>query len=231
MASTTLGSAGIKPDPAGFAIKPNQVAPSSVVLKSSPVEYTSPTLPNSLQQLQQQSLLITINNNPFTKGANDILLDLRQQIMNRRFKFDEQFRSLLQNSRISLHNMFEGTYGILYQRNTEIFTSMFQSLEQYYVNGGIQLHQSMQNFFDELYQKIFQVLNASREYNQDYLKCATEQMSKLKPFKDVPEKLIDDIIRAFVSARTFNQALNRGIDVIRKVISVSWTENKHQRCF
>lgn len=159
--------------------------------------------------------------NSYTTAANDILLELRQEMLTKSIKFDDNFRSLLSSSKLGLHNMFTDTYGMLYRHNTEIFTSMFESLEQYYANGQVKLTKSMENFFDGLYQKVFQVYNSYRTFSPDDLKCATRQMSKLKPFKDVPDRLIDGIKRAFVSARTFVQALNRGIDVIKRIISVS----------
>lgn len=119
--------------------------------------------------------------------------------------------------------MFADTYGMMYEKNTEIFTSMFESLEQYYANGQINLTKSMENFFERLYQKIFQAYNSNKVFPPSYLECATEQLAHLNPFKDVPEKLINEIRHAFVAARTFHQALNSGIDVVKAIISVSIT--------
>jgi len=176
---------------------------------------------------QQQSTLITTHqtnslNNPYTLATHSLLLDLRQQLINRALKFDEHFRSLLSSSKLNLHNMFVDTYGMMYEHNTEIFTSMYESLEQYYATGQIKLTKSMENFFERLYQKIFQVYNSNRAFTPSYLECATEQLAHLKPFKDAPEKLIGEIRHAFVAARTFNQALNSGIDAIKSIISVSF---------
>lgn len=160
-------------------------------------------------------------NNPYTLATHSLLLDLRQQLIDKSMKFDKHFRDLLSSSKISLHNMFVDTYGMMYEHNTEIFTGMYESLEQYYSTGTTPLTKSMENFFERLYQKIFQVYNSNRAFTHSYLECATEQLAHLKPFKDAPEKLIREIRHAFVAARTFNQALNSGIDVIRGIISVS----------
>lgn len=117
--------------------------------------------------------------------------------------------------------MFVTTYGMMYEHNTEIFTNMYESLEQYYDTGRVGLTKSMENFFQRLYQKIFQVANSNRAFAPAYLECVSEQMTNLKPFKDAPEKLIIDIRHALVAARTFNQALNSAMDIIKNIITVS----------
>lgn len=117
--------------------------------------------------------------------------------------------------------MFTDTYGNLYERNAQIFTNMFDNLEQYYSKGGVKLTESMEHFFEELYQRIFQVFNPSRSFSDSYLACATKHLSIIKPFEDVPEKLTKNIKNALVAARTFEQALNGGIDFIKGIISVS----------
>lgn len=181
---------------------------------------------NKQQISQQQQQQQPINSNPYTAATYSLLLDLRQQMINKALKFDDHFRNLLSSSKISLHNMFVDTYGMMYQHNTEIFTSMFESLEQYYATGQIKLTKMMETFFERLYQKIFQVVNTNRAFSPSYLECATEQLAHLKPFRDTPEKLIAEIKHTFVAARTFNVALNNGIDVIKGIISVSCSSNE-----
>lgn len=209
----------------------NQYVPSSPLSPLSPLSpsssSSSPPSPSPSSSSHNQ-MIPTQNNdliNPYTKAANDILLDLRQEMLVRSMNFDENFRHSLSRSKLSLHSMFKDTYGLLYEHNTEIFTSMFESLEQYYAHGQIKLTKTMENFFDGLYQKVFQVYNSYRSFTEEDLKCATQQISKLKPFKDVPDRLIEGVKRAFVSARTFTNALTRGIDVIKRIISVSKSES------
>lgn len=151
----------------------------------------------------------------------DIFLDLRQQLITRAFKFDEHFRNLLSSSKVSLHNMFADAYGTMYEKNTIIFTAMFENLEQYYAHGQINLTRSMKKFFDDLYKKIFQLAATNKIYTSQYLDCASNQLANTGTFKDIPEKLIEEIRHAFVAARTFHQALQTGIDVVKMIISVS----------
>ena len=182
--------------------------------------HNHPSLSSFTQQSYPQSMINSLNN-PYSQATHAILLDLRQQLINRAIKFDEHFKSLLSSSKLSLHNMFVDTYGIMYQQNSEIFTSMYESLEQYYATGQVELTKSMQEFFVKLYQKIFQAFNMNRVFAAEYMTCVTDQLEHLKPFKDAPEKLIGEIRHAFVAARTFNQALGSGIDIIKSIVSVS----------
>lgn len=53
--------------------------------------------------------------------------------------------------------MFRKTYGIQYEQNTDLFKGMFHQLETFYTQGGIDLGVKMDDFFVELYQRMFQV--------------------------------------------------------------------------
>lgn len=208
--------------------RPNNVMQNSQQQLLSPTTQSAGSTNRHLNLLLSSSVgqagapLQSINNqNPYTAATNNALLELRQQMLNRAVKFDENFRSLLTKSKISLHNMFVDTYGMMYERNVDIFTSMYESLEQYYARGDVNLTKSMSLFFERLYQKIFQEINVNRSFSASYLDCATDQLNSLKPFKDAPEKLIGEVRHAFVAARTFYQALNSGIDVIKTILTVS----------
>ena len=117
--------------------------------------------------------------------------------------------------------MFLQTYGLLYERNSFIFTDMFQKLEKYYMNGGVELNQVLDDFFHKLYSKMFQVLNAQYVFDQPYLDCVSKNMEDLKPFGDIPKKLKIEVKRSFVATRTFVQAMNSGAEVLAKVMDIS----------
>lgn len=184
----------------------------------------APSQPQSQPQQQQQPKFTPAEpplENPYPWTAHILMHDYRHQLLMNAKRFDEYFRKLLTQSKLALHTTFVDTYGMIYEHNTEIFTNMYEDLEQYYATGHVKLSKSMENFFERLYQKIFQVLNSSRAFSPSYLECATEQLALLKPFKDAPEKLIGDIRHAFVAARTFHQALISGVVIIDNIMSVS----------
>lgn len=64
------------------------------------------------------------------------------------------------------------------------------------------------------------MLNAQHRFDKRYIECVNEQMTDLKPFGDVPTKLILDIKRSFVATRTFIQALSVGKDVVKNIMEV-----------
>lgn len=187
------------------------------------------------QPQQQQQLLLLHQNqhqnqpqaapNVYTKSMLNILNEQRSLIQNKSALFDSYFKNLLSLEKRDLHKMFSETYGLLYQTNTEIFSDLFDNLAQYYAYGSVKLGPAMESFFARLYQKIFQVLNTAYDFDQKYLKCATEQLGTLKPFGDIPKRLIDEIKESFVAAKTFLQALLTASDVMVNVMSVSISSN------
>src|SRR5207248_2602108 len=106
------------------------------------------------------------------------------------------------------------------ERNSAIFTDMFQDLERYYTTGGVDLSDALDGFFHRLYQKMFEVLNSQYTFDEKYLTCISEHMDELKPFGDVPKKLSVEVRRSFIATRTFVQALNNGKDVIKNIMEV-----------
>ncbi|XP_055958532.1 glypican-6-like [Patella vulgata] len=140
-------------------------------------------------------------------------------------KFDEFFTELLDNARKDLHEMFVKTYGLLYQQNSYIFTDLFNDLRGYYKGKDKNLMDVMDNFFSRLLQKMFQLLNAQYQFDDEYMSCVTERMDDLQPFGDVPIKLSIQVKRAFIAARTFVQGLAIGRDVVMNVMEVPATES------
>jgi len=61
--------------------------------------------------------------------------------------------------------MFKHTYGIIYERNSYVFTDLFDKLEQYYSKGNVDLLESLDDFFNRLYVKMFTVLNVQYAFN------------------------------------------------------------------
>jgi hypothetical protein len=116
--------------------------------------------------------------------------------------------------------MFVKTYGLLYQQNSHVFTSLFQDLRSYYKGKDMSLTSALEHFFKRLFSKMFELLSVPHKFSDQYLDCVTSQMENLKPFGDVPGKLSTQVKRSFVAARTFVQGLAIGRDVIMEVLKV-----------
>lgn len=163
---------------------------------------------------QMEKYLADQTRTAFSEALNKEVAKVKQKMASRTTKFDEFFQSLIRKSQEDFHDMFHRTYGIQYEQNTELFKQMFNNLEVYYTQGGINLADKMRDFFVELYQKMFLVLNSQYSINDQYLTCVGGTMAEVQPFKDVPEKLINEVTRSFVATRVFVQALGVGRDVM-----------------
>ncbi|XP_017123024.1 glypican-6 [Drosophila elegans] len=135
-------------------------------------------------------------------------------------KFKDIFIALLKESRTQFNSMFIRTYGVIYERNSYVFSDLFKELETYFANGRVDLLEVMDKFFNTLYQKMFTVLNTQYTFDENYMRCVSEHMKELKPFGDVPDKLSVQIKRSFVATRTYGQALTTASEVAKKVLNV-----------
>uniref|UniRef100_A0A182NSP2 Glypican n=1 Tax=Anopheles dirus TaxID=7168 RepID=A0A182NSP2_9DIPT len=132
----------------------------------------------------------------------------------------EFFEELLGQSKHEFHAMFKRTYGTIYEQNSYVFADLFAELERYYKHGKVDLSETMDHFFNILFQKMFTVLNAQYTFDNKYLGCVSEHMKELKPFGDVPDKLSVQIKRSFVATRTYAQALASAAEAARNMINV-----------
>ena len=65
--------------------------------------------------------------------------------------------SLLNKAQREFHDMFTRTYGVIYQKNAQVFQNYFRDLKIYYDKGNLSPADSTSSFFNALYQKMFQV--------------------------------------------------------------------------
>uniref|UniRef100_A0A8C6S8D3 Glypican 4 n=1 Tax=Neogobius melanostomus TaxID=47308 RepID=A0A8C6S8D3_9GOBI len=137
--------------------------------------------------------------------------------------FDRYFKELLVNSEKSLHKMFTRTYGMMYVQNSELFKNFFADLTRYYVSGSpaINLESMMADFWAELLERMFRLVNVQYEFSDAYMECVSRHTDQLLPFGDVPRKLKIQITRSFVAARTFTKGLSLMPQVVNKVSAVS----------
>lgn len=149
--------------------------------------------------------------------------NLQSTFRQRHDHFDKFFRELLKNAESSLHNMFVRTYGMMYVQNAELFKKFFEDLTRYYVSGSsaINLESMLSDFWAELLERMFRLVNVQYEFNDEYMGCVSRHTEQLLPFGDVPRKLRIQLTRAFVAARTFTKGLALMPEVVNKVSTVS----------
>lgn len=138
------------------------------------------------------------------------------------FIFTEFFTRMLDKSSVDLHNMFVKTYGLLYQQNSDIFMDLFSNLRSYFKGvGAVDVSAALDEFFSRLMQRIFILLNAEHDFDDNYLSCISENVDKIKPFGDVPASLLRQIKRSFIAAKTFVQGLAVGCNVFDTISKVT----------
>ena len=79
--------------------------------------------------------------------------------------FTDLFTDLLATSKLKFHKLFQKTYGIIYERNSDVFIDFFKDLESYYDRGEVDLEEALQKFFSQLYQRMFIVFNAQNNFD------------------------------------------------------------------
>uniref|UniRef100_A0A182QIC9 Glypican n=1 Tax=Anopheles farauti TaxID=69004 RepID=A0A182QIC9_9DIPT len=154
------------------------------------------------------------------RNTKDNISKLSSVLGTRAQRFNEFFEELLGQSKHEFHAMFKRTYGTIYEQNSYVFADLFAELERYYKHGKVDLSETMDHFFNILFQKMFTVLNAQYTFDNKYLGCVSEHMKELKPFGDVPDKLSVQIKRSFVATRTYAQALASAAEAARNMINV-----------
>ena len=79
--------------------------------------------------------------------------------------FADVFPELLSASKLNFHRLFRKTYGIIYIKNSDVFTDFFKDLEDYYEKGDLDLEVALNHFFTALYQRMFTVFNAQYKFD------------------------------------------------------------------
>ena len=136
------------------------------------------------------------------------------------FSSSEFIKGLIDRGQTDLGDMFTQTYGSFYQQNSDFFDELFENFRRYYHGSDIDLDDTMDDFFTELLQRMFGLLNPQYTYTDEFWECLIQHTDELMPFGDVPQKLTDHVKRAFIHARTFVQGLSVGRDVITQVSKV-----------
>jgi hypothetical protein len=149
-------------------------------------------------------------------------------------KFDTFFVELINRSHSSLNDMFNRTYGFLYEQNSAIFDELFGQLRSYYRTGNVDVRDAVDRFFAALMRRMFVLLRDEdgalasgnpTALTDTYLGCTTARIDRLRPFGDVPSKLAPQLQRAFVAARTFVHGLATGRDVIIAMSKIEWSQS------
>ncbi|KRY28743.1 Glypican-6 [Trichinella spiralis] len=166
----------------------------------------------------------------YQQAIGENIVNLVHSFKARTDSFDRFFRELLSKSQRDLHSMFVKTYGVLYEQNSDLFVSLFENLTQFYEQQrrdgpaapavGVNLDLVLDRFYENLYRRMFHILNQPYQLDDSYWQCMSRQMQQLQPFGQVPDKMKMQVHRAFSAARTFIHALTIGSEVISDMLEM-----------
>ncbi|KRZ92469.1 Glypican-6 [Trichinella sp. T8] len=166
----------------------------------------------------------------YQQAIGENIVNLVHSFKARTDSFDRFFRELLSKSQRDLHSMFVKTYGVLYEQNSDLFVSLFENLTQFYEQQrrdgpaapavGVNLDLVLDRFYENLYRRMFHILNQPYQLDDLYWQCMSRQMQQLQPFGQVPDKMKMQVHRAFSAARTFIHALTIGSEVISDMLEM-----------
>jgi len=156
----------------------------------------------------------------FRSGLFNMTTKMAAELDMKATQVDDFVYVLLNKAQRDFHDMFTRTYGVMYQRNAEVFQNYFKDLKLYYDKGILNPVDSTNSFFNALYQKMFQVLNGQYSFSGIYMSCVADNMDTIRPFGDVPRKLASSVKRSLVAARALVKALKTGHEIANQMTKV-----------
>ncbi|XP_062874785.1 glypican-2 [Trichomycterus rosablanca] len=139
-------------------------------------------------------------------------------------RFDEFFGELIGVSEKSMNQMFTKTYGRLYTQNTHLFQRLFTQLRSYYSGGGVLVSEVVSEFWAELVEQVFTLLNPQYHFSLDYLECVSKHTQHLQPLRELQRKLSTQLSRALIASKALVQGLSTGQDIASKAIKFTVSE-------
>ncbi|XP_028405563.1 glypican-6-like [Dendronephthya gigantea] len=133
--------------------------------------------------------------------------------------FDGYFRNLLKTSKVKWHTMLLLTYKAMYQRNRDIFDDFFSTLEEYYLNGDVDLDKSFNLFFQRIQSTMLKLLKSNLSNNPGFLSCTSDRIKEIKPFGNYQMQITNQLKSTLVYARTFVVGLQAGSNMTQSVIN------------
>ena len=98
-------------------------------------------------------------------------------------------RHLLNETSRDLHSMFSVTYGNFFTQHAVLFADLFNNLTLFYNDGEPAIDASLASFYQQLFVKMFSLLNPQLTLTPAYVRCVQSQMNTLKPFGGAPAKM------------------------------------------
>lgn len=127
-------------------------------------------------------------------------------------------RDVFIDSQKELHDQFTRTYGVLYERNSNVFDDYFSNLARFYHGTETRTPEAAtEAFFTDLYEKMFQVMNAQYTFDKEYLVCVKRTVPSVRPFGEIPNRVAANVARSVEATRAVSAALKSASEIAASV--------------
>lgn len=135
------------------------------------------------------------------------------------------FLELLDGSERWLEAEFPEALGGLYERNAGLFRELYADLRRFYRGSSLSLEEALDDLWTQLLERQIKatpnITMATTSVSDDFLECGVKQAELMKLFGEAPRDLKAPLVRTFITARAFTQALTSAGEVVRKVSQVT----------
>ncbi|PAA92960.1 hypothetical protein BOX15_Mlig001591g1 [Macrostomum lignano] len=110
---------------------------------------------------------------------------------------------MVNNSYTRLDTSFKSIYGYSYIENKQPFLQFFEGLRAYLSGGPDTVAGVAKALFESISSRVYVLVMTNYDIDEAYLTCVRSRLDQLKPLGNMPERISQELIRAFVPARRF----------------------------
>ncbi|PAA46627.1 hypothetical protein BOX15_Mlig034224g1 [Macrostomum lignano] len=110
---------------------------------------------------------------------------------------------MVNNSYTKLDTSFKSIYGYSYIENKQPFLQFFEGLRAYLSGGPDTVAGVAKALFESISSRVYVLVMTNYDIDEAYLTCVRSRLDQLKPLGNMPERISQELIRAFVPARRF----------------------------
>ncbi|XP_074658537.1 glypican-5-like [Tubulanus polymorphus] len=161
----------------------------------------------------------TASVNKIHKSIQESSSYLKNLIATNAAKFQDEIVNMVDTARTNTDALFVTTYKIPVEDRKPSIDALFMDLQQYLKMQDVNVHDSVAQFFDNLFPLVFHnILNdpTVTDFSKDYQECLMEIRQQVypHPFGDAPHKLSHLLAKSLSAARIFLSGLRIALDTV-----------------
>ncbi|XP_046335396.2 glypican-5-like [Haliotis rufescens] len=153
---------------------------------------------------------------------------LKKLVMESLARFQERVLDLLEEAQNRTAVMLSRVHNIPWDEHHGTVSDYFLDMEQYARRQHVNLQDSVQTFFTELFPSVFYYILSDPtviRYDDHYRSCLLQAEEDIQPFGNSPKHLAHKIVQAFQRARAFVNALSVITEAINSTDHIKFDTN------